>query len=114
MLKRHGRALAGLTIFAAMSIPSTAYADAIDGHWCYKDGRRLTIDGPRITTPGGKKMTGEYDRHGFIYIVPKKEPGAGKKVTMQMLDEGTISLWTGPRSAKNAAQTWKRCGKPNA
>lgn len=114
MPNHYRHVLVVLAATAALTVPSMALADAIDGNWCHKDGRRLTIDGPRITTPGGKKMTGEYDRHGFIYIIPKKEPGAGRKVTMRMLNEGTIVLRTGPRSPKSVAQTWKRCGKPNA
>ncbi len=48
-----------------------AQADQIDGHWCYKDGRSLSIRGPQIITPGGSKMRGDYDRHGFAYVVPK-------------------------------------------
>ena len=31
----------------------TALADAIDGDWCHGDGRRLSINGPDIVTPGG-------------------------------------------------------------
>lgn len=114
MLKRHQQTLVVLATMAALMLPSSARADAIDGNWCHKDGRRLTIDGPKITTPGGKKMTGDYDRHGFVYVIPKKEPGAGSKATMRMLDEGTVVMRTGPASSKAVEQTWKRCGKPNA
>ena len=92
--------------------PSAASADAIDGHWCHTDGRRLTIDGPTIVTPGGREMTGDYDRHGFVYIVPPAEPGAGKRITMQLVDEYTVILRTGLDSAKNVEQVWKRCGAP--
>ena len=96
----------------AILLPGTALADAIDGHWCHKDGRRLTIDGPKIVTPGGTRMTGDYDRHGFAYVAPPKEPGAGRKITMQLIDEDTAISRTGPDSAKAVKQTWKRCGKP--
>ena len=92
--------------------PSAALADAIDGHWCHTDGRRLTIDGPTIVTPGGHEMTGDYDRHGFVYIIPPGEPGVGKRITMQLIDEYTVILRTGPDSAKNVEQVWKRCSAP--
>jgi len=103
-----------LAAAAILAVPSTAFADAIDGHWCHKDGRRLSINGPKITTPGGKKMTGDYDRHGFIYVIPSKEPGAGKKAFMNLIDEYTVILRTGPDSPKAVKETWKRCGKPTA
>jgi len=31
------------------------FADAIDGDWCRADGKRMTIRGPAIVTPGGQK-----------------------------------------------------------
>jgi hypothetical protein len=39
-----------------------AHADAIDGTWCGPDGGTLSIDGPRIVTPGHARLTGEYTR----------------------------------------------------
>ena len=57
-----------------------ASADAIDGQWCSPAGKNMKIDGPSITTPGGTKMQGDYDRHSFAYVIPPKEPGAGTKV----------------------------------
>lgn len=111
-MNRLTRLLPVPVVLCALIVPGTALADAIDGHWCHKDGRRLTIDGSKIVTPGGTKMTGDYDRHGFIYVIPPKEPGAGKKVTMQMMDEYTVILRAGPDFAKAVKQTWKRCGKP--
>ena len=46
-----------MTLFAAgaaliaLSVP--AHADAIDGDWCRADGKRMSIHGPAIVTPGG-------------------------------------------------------------
>lgn len=108
------RAIAMLCVPLALLLPSAALADAIDGHWCHKDGRRMTIDGPGIVTPGGTAMTGDYDRHGFAYVIPPGEPGAGKRVDMQLIDEYTVILRTGPDSAKAVEQVWKRCAKPMA
>jgi hypothetical protein len=44
---------------------SPAKADAIDGDWCFADGRHFSIRGPRITTPAGRETQGDYSRHAF-------------------------------------------------
>ena len=94
----------GLTLFAA-----PAFADAIDGDWCYKpDGRRFSIRGPDIVTPGGARIQGDYSRHAFSYAVPASEPGAGKTVFMTLLDENTVHLRLGEAFAANP-ETWIRC-----
>ena len=85
-----------------------ALADAIDGDWCHADGRRLSINGPAITTPGGTHMSGDYDRHRFNYVVPASEPGAGGTVAMVLQGELQMSL----KPPEGDAQTWRRCGKP--
>ena len=85
-----------------------ARADAIDGDWCHGDGRRLSINGPDIVTPGGARLKGDYDRHHFSYVVPSSEPGAGATVTMVLLSE--ILMHLKPPSGEE--QTWRRCGKP--
>ena len=47
----------GVVALAAISISNPASAGAIDGHWCHAaSGKHLRIDGPAITTPGGKKF----------------------------------------------------------
>ena len=86
-----------------------ALADAIDGDWCHQaSGRRFSIRGPQIVTPGGKHMAGDYSRHWFNYVVPAPEPGAGKTVFMQLLDENTVHLRLGEQTAANP-ETWIRC-----
>jgi hypothetical protein len=90
---------------------SPAYADAIDGDWCH-GGRHLVIDGPKIVTPAGTSMTGEYDRHGFRYTVPATENGAGENVFMVQRSEEIMNLWQtpGPNPAPDAKpQVWTRC-----
>ena len=67
--------------------PASVRADAIDGDWCHADGRRLSIHGPDLVTPGGRQIVGDYDRHGFVYVVPQGESGAGDKVVMTLLSE---------------------------
>lgn len=97
--------LAGSAAAACLVGAAGARADAIDGEWCSPDGRRtLSIDGPRIVTPGGATTTGDYDRHGFAYVVPPGEAGAGTRVTMLLLNEETVSLTTGA-----GPEIWRRC-----
>lgn len=108
--------LPALLIAFATLFPATAWADAIDGNWCFK-GKTLSIDGPKIVTPGGTKMTGDYHRHGFSYTVPKRERGAGSKIVILQEDETTMHLTRnggkpktgtpGPGAAKS--EVWKRC-----
>lgn len=85
-----------------------ALADAIDGDWCHADGRKLTINGPDIITPGGTRMKGDYDRHHFNYVVPTTEPGAGGTVSMVLLSE--LQMLLKPPQGEN--RVWRRCGKP--
>ena len=102
----------GIALLAAIYPLHEARADAIDGNWCFKGGKTMSIDGPRIVTPGGAQMTGDYDRHGFAYTVPETEPGAGSKVTMILIDDDTLHLTTesgGGGAAKGPMQVWRRC-----
>ncbi len=105
---------AGL-VMCALSYAGTAAADAIDGDWCFSDGRHMAINGPRITTPAGTPTTGDYDRHAFIYTVPDSDPDTGRKIFMVMRDEDTILVsadaWPGGADAA-PTQTWIRCAGP--
>ena len=94
--------LIGILIMAAVG---TARADAIDGHWCFSDGKRLFIEGSDIVTPGGARKTGEYDRHAFSYVIPPSEPGAGATVSMMQQDEELILVTVGD----GPARPWRRC-----
>jgi hypothetical protein len=92
-----------------MLVAAPAFADAIDGDWCHQaSGRRFFIRGPQIVTPGGTSMAGDYSRHWFNYVVPAPEPGAGKTVFMQLLDENTVHLRLGDQTAADP-ETWIRC-----
>lgn len=104
-----GMAIAAGLFASALLISGQAYADAIDGDWCYL-GRHLSISGPDITTPGGTRMTGEYDRHHFAYVVPAGEAGAGEPVRMAVQDDENMILQQG--SAK--PQAWTRCRAPTS
>jgi hypothetical protein len=93
----------GLTVLA-----TPVLADAIDGNWCHSDGRRFSIRGPEIVTPGGKRMEGNYSRHAFSYQAPAPEANAGQTIDMTLANENTVFLRYGA-SAAGAPETWQRC-----
>jgi len=83
---------------------NSARADAIDGQWC-SGTKHFEIDGPKIRTPSGNVIAGNYGRHGFTYVVPRNEEGAGTQIVMVLLNEETVRLTRGT----SAPETWKRC-----
>lgn len=83
-----------------------ALADAIDGDWCRADGKRMTIRGPAIVTPGGQQISGEYTRHSFSYVIPAGEADAGAAVSIQLLSEYLAHARQG---ADTQVQEWRRC-----
>ena len=104
-----GRRGASFVLAAAATLllaPALARADAIDGNWCAADGRVMTIEGPRILTPGGHRITGDYSRHAFSYVVPAGESDAGATIAMVLLNEETVRL-----HPVNGAEDeiWHRC-----
>src|SRR3954463_14148001 len=84
-----------------------ALADAIDGDWCRADGKRMSIRGPEIVTPGGQQIRGDYDRHHFSYVVPAGEAGAGEAVAITLLSEYLAHARQGSDAAP--IQEWRRC-----
>ncbi len=67
----------------------------------------MKIEGPKVTTPGGKVMEGNYTRHSFSYVIPANEPQAGQTVYMQLMGEEDLDATTGSPVAKPVR--WKRC-----
>ncbi|UCH74475.1 MAG: hypothetical protein JSU82_01035 [Rhodospirillales bacterium] len=100
-------ALAITAVVLIMLPPSPARADRIDGNWCYRE-RHMSIDGPTIITPGGTRMTGLYDRHGFQYTVPDGEADAGARVDMIQFDDQTIQVTTTGAGSRRT-EIWNRC-----
>jgi hypothetical protein len=99
--------LAALSIGAALALAATGVrADAIDGDWCGPDGKHLEIHGPKIITPAGNQIAGNYTRHSFAYVVPANEKDAGVTVTMQLLNEEMVRITPRPGAP---AETWLRC-----
>jgi len=100
---RIGRAL-GLVGVTFIIGAGPVRADAIDGQWCL-GASHFEINGPNIRTPGGNEIIGGYNRHGFSYVVPTNEAGAGTRIVMVLLNEETVRLTRGTE----APETWKRC-----
>ena len=94
----------GLAAALSIALVAEAKADAIDGEWC-RAGQSFKIDGPTIVTPGGTRMQGVYDRHGFDYVIPPGEPGAGTKVTMSLWSDDDLKVTPGDAPT----QDWRRC-----
>ena len=99
---------AGMIAAASVLLPGTALADRIDGHWC-KGVKILSIDGPQIVTPGGTKMAGKYDRHGFEYVAPSGEEDAGATVIIAQVHDELMRLTRS--TAPEAIEEWHRCQK---
>ena len=91
-------------LVALMLAARPARADAIDGQWCLASSH-FEINGPNIRTPGGNQIIGNYDRHGFNYVVPANEEGAGAQIVMVLLNEETVRLTRGSAPP----ETWRRC-----
>ncbi|MEQ8708222.1 MAG: hypothetical protein RIC36_04470 [Rhodospirillales bacterium] len=97
-----------LTLLGTALLPTLAQADAIDGHWC-KGVSILSIDGPKIMTPGGTSMQGSYDRHGFEYFAPAGEADAGQTVVMVLHGDDLMRLRRS--NQPDTVEDWHRCQK---
>jgi len=98
--------LTAATSAVVLGIIQPAIADAIDGDWCRTDGKRMSIRGPAIVTPGGQQTNGDYTRHSFSYVIPAGEAGAGATVSIQLLGEYLAHARQG---AEAPVQEWRRC-----
>ena len=94
-----------LAVSVMLAFGGIARADAIDGDWCRADGKRMSIRGPDIVTPGGKQTRGDYSRHFFSYVVPAGEADAGEKVTITLLSEYLAHARHGDETATIQAST---------
>lgn len=103
-------ALVVLGALFAVATGGNALADAIDGEWC-REGRHFVIQGPSILTYGGTRTTGDYDRHGFRYVVPATEPEAGSEIVMVLHSETTLELTRRPPGTAQTGpgEVWNRC-----
>jgi len=104
--QRRSIVIATGSALALLASAGQAWADQIDGDWCFPaDGRNLTIQGDDIVTPSGTNTTGDYTRHAFRYVVPSSDPGAGNEINMRQLNDQTMVLL----QPDGTEETWKRC-----
>lgn len=95
-------------ILAASAAP--ALADRIDGDWCDAKGNSISIDGPRIKTPGGANIIGQYARHEFLYTAPKEDADAGRQVYLRIFsDDDMASVHLKDAKADGEPVMWHRC-----
>lgn len=101
-------------VLAAVIVAATttlAVADQIDGTWCSPSGTSMTIEGPQIVTPGGKAITGRYNRHHVDYEVPEGEADAGSRVSADQLndDEIRVIVLGKDPAANKPSEIWTKC-----
>ena len=109
--------LAAMSCALSVAFTAHAWADAIDGHWCFTDGKRISIQGPAIVTPAGSHIQGDYSRHFFSYQAPPVDPDAGQAVSMTLVNEDTVHLRIGATptySSDGPMEVWHRCGPPTS
>lgn len=111
MINRPSVTLVSLIALVTLLPNQSARADAIDGSWCFK-GRHLAIEGPKMLTPGGKSINGDYDRHGFTYKAPVGEKEAGSMVFIASIDDDFMEFRVG--SEQSDPQVWRRCAAPTS
>ncbi len=107
VFRRTARPVTGaLLLLAASAAP--VRADAIDGDWCM-GADHMNIDGASILTPGRNKITGDYQRYRYRYVVPANEPGAGGEMSMVMI-RGTETVHVNrPGGDASKPEVWRRC-----
>lgn len=99
--------LAAIATIGVVMQAGIACADAIDGDWCSADGMRLSINGEKITTPGGRHVQGNYSRHAIDYVVPPGESGSGEIMNVILRSEYLAVSRQGPADGRQ--REWRRC-----
>ena len=89
-----------------------AFADSIDGSWCAKDGKHLSINGPEITLPNDAKIQGSYRRHEFLYTVPSSDADAGSQIYMRLQSEDVMNSFHIKDDQAVDPVAWERCTIP--
>jgi hypothetical protein len=94
-----------------LATTTTAAADQIDGTWCSPSGASMTIEGSRIVTPGGRVITGRYNRHHVDYEVPEGEADAGNRLSADQLNDEEIRVIVIGKdpSANESSEIWTKC-----
>ena len=100
-----------LAAFALFATTTIAFADQIDGTWCSPSGQSITIQGPRIVTPGGNVVKGRYNRHHADFELPEGEANSGSRMNADQLNDEQIRVIVigEEPSANQPSGIWTRC-----
>ena len=100
-------AFTALFILVASATQAQISPPALDGDWCRADGKRLSVKGPDIVTPGGKPLRADYARAFASWVIPEGEPNAGITVTMMLVGSDRAHMREG--AADTPPEEWRRC-----
>ena len=102
-------AVAAAALLVATTGPSLA--DKIDGDWCSPAGKTISVDGPRVVTPGGNTVVANYNRHHVDFKIPEGEAGAGGHFSADQLNHEQISVTILASDAVETGQSeiWTPC-----
>jgi hypothetical protein len=90
---------------------NTVLADQIDGNWCSRDGRSISIDGPDVTTSRGIAVKAAYNRHHINFVIPSGEPNEGGSFQADQLNDNEIRVIIVRQSGGpvGEAEIWTPC-----
>ena len=93
-------------------IATPVLADSIDGSWCSKEGKHLSIAGPEITLPNDAKIQGSYRRHEFLYTAPAGDTDAGSQIYLRLQSEDVMNSYHIKDEQAVDPVAWERCAAP--
>ena len=99
-----GWAVGAASLGVALLAAGPARADVIDGNWCAKDGRTMSIRRPADRHAGWNRHDGRMAPPQFCLRGPAGEAGAGSRIDMLLLNENTVRLTKG-----GTPEIWHRC-----
>ena len=94
-----------------LMLASLAVASSVDGSWCAPDGRRLSVDGTAVVTPGGQRTTGRYSLRAFTFVLPAGEWQAGASLWLERKggDGLRVSTLRPAHQGPPPHDLWRRC-----
>lgn len=100
-----------LSCLTLLAFAGPAQAGALDGTWCAPDGRRITVAGTDVLTPGGQRTTGAYNGQAFHFQVPPNEWDSGKSIWMVLKapDSARVSTLAENQQGPPPHDRWRRC-----